>query len=226
MALFDSIPDLKRDLILPMRSATAWFVAIIFGQMLMQIVFVAVVLGRGKQVDNLYRDLIAIGDLPLWSGLISQIGGMVMTGAAAIGLFAYFAASEAKRRGSRFLLMAGALSLVLALDDLLLLHDGWLLRLGVPEALTQATYALAAMAFVFVFRRQLLTMDRLAQACLIGGLVAMACSAVADVVLESGGNLYVEEGAKQVGFVFWLLFVARAAAAQRPLRETEARRPA
>ena len=45
------------------------------------------VLGRGKQVDNLYRDLIAIGDLPLWSGLISQIGGMVMTGAAAIGLF-------------------------------------------------------------------------------------------------------------------------------------------
>lgn len=212
MAISESIAAFKRDHAPARGSATAWFVAIIIGQLFMQAALVTAVLGRGKSVDNLYRDLIAIGEVPLWSGLISQIGGMVMTSAAAIGLFAYFAADRAKRPSREFLLFAGALSLVLAVDDILLLHDGWLLRAGVPEALTQMTYGVAAIAFVIAFRRQLLAMDRLAQACLLGALGAMACSAVADVLMESAANLYVEEGSKQLGFVFWLLFVARAAA--------------
>lgn len=211
MAVVESVRASTRAERKPL-TAKHWFFAIVAAHLALQAILVTAVVSRGKPVDDLYRDLIAIGKLPLWSGMLSQVGGMAMSGAAAIGLFSYFAADEGRRQRFRYLFFAGALSAVLAIDDILLVHDGWLARLGVPEAATQATYGLAAAGFLVTFRGQLWSMDRLAQACLLAALGAMGCSAVADILLESAANLYLEEGSKQLGFVLWLLFVARAGA--------------
>lgn len=212
MTVFEHVRERVTRGRVDIEGAKLWFLAIVAAHLALQVILVTAVLARGKPVDDLYRDLIAIAQVPLWSGMISQIGGMTMSGAAAIGLFSYYAADVRQRQALRHLFFAGALSAVLAVDDILLVHDGWLARLGVPEAVTQAAYGLAAAAFVIAFRARLWSMDRLAQVCLLGALGMMGCSATADILMESAANLYLEEGAKQMGFVLWLLFIARAGA--------------
>ncbi|MFD2237504.1 hypothetical protein [Aureimonas populi] len=185
-------------------------VALGLAWMLLQAAISLAIEMRGHSYVDLYRDTIAIGRLPLHSGLLSNIGCMLMTAAASCALFAYASLDAAHRQKNRFLLWGGVVSAIFAVDDFLLLHDGYFGRIGIPEEVTQITYAVFMAAWIVYFHRRLLATG--VQAVIILGLAlfGLGASAGIDVVLEkivpAVGVL--EEPMKQWGFFFWLAFFA------------------
>lgn len=146
----------------------------------------------------------------LYYGSASNLGALYMAGAASACLLAAAALwpTGAGRGTGLFLLSAGALSAWLCLDDLFLLHEGVLPKLGVPQTAALGLDGLLLAAYLVAFRRRLLT----GEAPLLGlALAFFALSAGLDVVLHSPSVVAVEDGAKLLGLACWAGFHWRAA---------------
>ena len=159
--------------------------------------------------------LTRVGDLPPWTGLLSTLGLCAWAAAAAVALFA--GAWVRERGGSTpipagWFFGAGALSVVLLLDDAFLAHEILLPDfVGIPEMVTYALYGLAALAwFAGGFRFLRGTPWPLLA---VAGL-GFAASAVIDVV--SGDNdpaftVLLEDGAKWIGIAAWAAYLTATA---------------
>ena len=167
---------------------------------------------RGHSYENLYRDPIAIGGLPLHSGLLSNIGCLLMAAAASCALFGYASLDASARRSNGFLLWGGLISAVLAVDDLLLLHDGYFGRIGIPESVSQGTYGVFILFWLAHYRRELLRTGLPSVLLLTLALFGLGASASIDIVIEKVVPMVgvFEEPLKQWGFLFWLAFLALA----------------
>ena len=146
-------------------------------------------------------------------GLMSNLGvlGWTLTAGATL-----FAAALLHGRGARLaaflpLGLAGAISLLFALDDLLTLHEVVLPRLGVPQVLVLGTLAGLAGVYGLLQLRLLLSWGG-AGLTLAFGL--LAASLGVDVVLEDHGDgvRVLEDVFKFVGIAAWLAFHVHAAA--------------
>ena len=159
--------------------------------------------------------LTRVGDLPPWTGLLSTLGLCAWAAAAAVALFA--GAWVRERGGSTpipagWFFGAGALSVVLLLDDAFLAHEILLPDfVGIPEMVTYALYGLAALAwFAGGFRFLRGTSWPLLA---VAGL-GFAASVVIDVV--SGDNdpaftVLLEDGAKWIGIAAWAAYLTATA---------------
>jgi hypothetical protein len=166
-------------------------------------------------VSLLTRDPVAVADLPPWTGLLSTLGLCAWTGAAAVALFA--GAWVRERGGSTaipagWFFGAGALSVVLLLDDAFLAHEILLpVFVGIPEKATYALYGVAALAWFVGGLRYL----RGTPWPLLGGAgLGFAASVVIDVI--SGDNdpaftVLLEDGAKWIGIAAWAAYLAATA---------------
>lgn len=145
---------------------------------------------------------------PFYLGLVSNLGVLVMLGGAAAGLLgAHWArpSDDAGRDRKRMLFWLGILSAVIAVDDLLMFHDGF-----VPELLdidgdyVFGLYGLAVVAFALRWRRSIL---RLHPWLLVHALFFFALTVLFDLVhlpLPQPG--FFEEGTKFVGILSWAAF--------------------
>lgn len=185
------------------------------------------VIAKGHSAEPLFLDSNAVSEAPIWTGMISQLGGMLMTAAAAVAIFAAFVLAAAPwTHRHRLLLEGGALSAAMAVDDMLMLHDGWLGRLGVPESFVEVLYALTATLIFVRAAKVLRTLARPLQLALGMALTALCASVLADLAQDHLAGapyelVYLEEGAKQLGFLLWTLFfslLARSALIERPNR--------
>lgn len=150
------------------------------------------------------------GGPPFYLGLLSTVGGLVMWTSAVACVFAGTLLRRlGDRRGGAFLLSAGAFSGLLALDDLLLIHDGYLMHFHVSEVVTLGAYGMYFLGHLVVFRREILTREY--------GLLALALlllggSAGIDVL---GGDTpiwgYTEDSLKFLGLCTWTAFHCRVA---------------
>ena len=148
------------------------------------------------------------GESPAY-GLISNVGIVVValsSGAAATGRLILHDAPGPERR---LLAWTAALSLVLVLDDLLLLHEAaafmpW------TAALVGGAYALAFLRFVIQFRDMIIR--DLDVGLLLLAVGSLGVSVVTDVlVAPTQSSVLVEDGAKLLGLVAWSAFVLRTA---------------
>ncbi|MCU0380075.1 MAG: hypothetical protein MUE58_02700 [Chitinophagaceae bacterium] len=89
------------------------------------IAFVVVVSSvRGIPVKNFFSDTNAIGDLPFYTGIVSNMGIILWFSSAVIAWFsARLAGNEVHRSQYLYLNYFGLLSLVLFLDDMLMIHE-------------------------------------------------------------------------------------------------------
>lgn len=102
---------------------------------------VAALVTAGTQVDlwsleSAYGDLAATAEVSPFLGVVSTVGGMLWVSATAIALFSgwLLVRSQGVREG-KFLIYFGALSLLLAIDDIFQLHErvlGQIPNLGQP----------------------------------------------------------------------------------------------
>lgn len=158
---------------------------------------------------DLVRDPTAVLGGPFHAGVLSNIGVLGWTTAAAVSGFG--AALVPDRRFRRYLVATSALTAVLCLDDLLLIHDEVAPdHLGIPENVVLVLLGLAAAAYAMVFRRELTAVaDR--WLLLAASLGWFGASVFLDVVADDWfgrHHFLVEDGCKFVGIIAWAAFVA------------------
>ena len=140
-------------------------------------------------------------------GLISNVGIVALalsSGAAAIGRLAL---PDAPAPLPRLLLWIAVLTLVLVVDDLLLLHEAAAFA-PLAGVLTAAAYGLAFLRFVARFRDVIVR--ELDVGLLLLAVGAFGVSAVTDLlVAPTQTSVLVEDGAKLLGLVAWSAFGLR-----------------
>lgn len=173
-------------------------------------------------MSNLIRDPAAIANGRFYDGLVSNLGVLLWCATAAICLFRGCELWSRRRHddAARFLLSAGAFTLILLLDDLFMAHEQILPDVfGVPEKAVLAAYPLLLCAHLFVNRRPILRAD---SAILLLALGFFAASNVVDVAvpyhfhdtaagLEVNRGVILEEAFKFLGISAWTTFHLRAA---------------
>lgn len=158
------------------------------------------------------RDVFSTARIPVYTGWISNLGVFMWVAGATISLFAATILwRDAVRRRAAWLAIAGALTLMLAADDFLMVHE-WLAWkiLGISEAPVLAFYLLVFAFFGVVYRREFLeTRPRL----LWLTLLLLGSSLGMDVVEPDEAEAWrylTEEGLKLLGIASWCLYLALA----------------
>ena len=174
-----------------------------------------VVAGRRRTIrlGDLSQDAVSVAELPPWVGAMSMLSVLLWATGAAITLFA--AALARGRRGARgFLLHVGLLTLLLAVDDALLLHEAVIPGvLNMPEELTLSLYAAVLLAAVVRFPARFA--EPSSRAMLLIGGVFFALAIVLDVSeLRLPYETWIEDSCKLLGIVGWVGFLVRAAASE------------
>lgn len=136
-------------------------------------------------------------------GLMSNLGVGAWTVAAAVSLFGAACALAAGRTTSVLagLVFGGLLSALMALDDVLMLHEAVLPRFGVAQTAVLAGYAMLVAAYAFIQRGTLRTT---LGAFLVVALAGFGASVGLDVFFEAEVSVRVaEDVAKFVGVASW-----------------------
>jgi hypothetical protein len=148
----------------------------------------------------------------VYYGLVSNLGVMVWTTAAAVCLFTALLLIHLGRHGAEpiFLAAAGLFTGWLALDDFFMIHEDVLPLFGVPQPLTYAGYASAAGLYLLLSWRQILRSRPVLMAL---AMALLGTSVVIDVLVHSESTLHVfmEDGAKFLGILAWAGFHVNAA---------------
>ncbi len=165
-------------------------------------------------VEVLTRDMATIGEIHPLFGLLSNLGILLWCAAATVCVLGAAVLSRAGG-GERvaFLVSSALLTMVLMLDDFFLIHDALIEEyVGLPQRVMVALYGLATLAYLFRFRRLILSTNF---TFLGAALVFFAISVVVDDLLDAG-NLaqagwidFAEDSAKFLGLVGWCAYFAQ-----------------
>lgn len=160
------------------------------------------------------RDVFSTAEVPVYTGLLSNVGILLWAAGVAICLFVRVAGSRADAGG--FLLVSALLTAVLLVDDLFMLHEWVIPRvLGIPEEAVLTGYAAAAIAYAAAYRARIRERAPL----VFTGAIALLAGSVFLDLLESPPapmwHVLSEEGLKLLGIGTWLLFLAGAASEPR-----------
>ena len=183
--------------------------ALVAGVLLLTMASVAASL-VGEPVSNFTRDAVAVADIPWYRGSISLITCMVWATAAALSFFVAWVLPPVRRR----MLSLGGFTLLLGIDDAMLVHDQIGPGHGVPEILFPATYAVLALVLL---REMLRSGTRSTTAVFLLGAALLAASVAFDTVFHDLSVL-AEDGAKLLGALVWATVPVLAYREQSTLR--------
>lgn len=178
------------------------------------VVIVAVATQPWMPPTDLVRDSQAVaalrGSARTAHGLVSNLGILAMSVAAGAAVVAAAAAPDRGDRLRRVLAWGGALTAVVALDDLLLLHEGATFAAWMPKFIVIA-YAAAFAGYLWRFRVEILR--HLDVGLLAIAMLALGTSAIVDAFAEPAtvASVIVEDAAKLLGFAMWSAFLVRGA---------------
>ncbi|MER8826746.1 hypothetical protein NKH73_12085 [Mesorhizobium sp. M0938] len=164
--------------------------------MLLAALFVAQI--RGLDAWIFYRDPSAAAEVAFYTGWISSLGASLWIGSGAATLFAGLLTH---RWDCTFL---GGLTLLLGLDDLLLIHEEVLPIVAVPEIVAMIAYAAAGLFWFFRLRRK--TFDGTIVFVVAGFLLAMSASIdqLGELFPTPGSAVAIAEDAvKELGIFLW-----------------------
>jgi hypothetical protein len=166
----------------------------------------------------LFRDVNSVTGAPFYTGFYSQLGAIFWCSAAAVCIFTWWVLFRRGTGGEwpAFLLSAGALSTLLLLDDLFLIHETVLPRLFPQAELAMYLfYALASVALVVRFRAIVLRTSYLV---LLVALAFLGLSEAIDTVIGrfvtesdetfTAYRIFIEDGGKFLGIVGWFGYFA------------------
>lgn len=200
-----------------------WVLFFLYASILLLFVLLHTISRSSDRITLSYftRDISAIGGLPFYAGLVSQIGGLFWFATLAICVFTLFileAQGRSDKSPRRFLLQASILSAVLLLDDFFLFHEDIgpdYLHIG--EKSIVLSYLILGAVFLFSNRRVILASEYL----LLGlALALFMLSIFVDATdleeidrfgffLTEQFLIFLEDGFKFVGVSTWLLYFSR-----------------
>lgn len=160
---------------------------------------------RGVPLGDLTYDTTSVFEAPVYVGSISRVTMMVWAAVGAQGvLVAVLVRSRRLPMG-----VFGTVSLFMAADDALRLHEGIGPRFGIPQEAFYVFYAAVAFALLVWFLR---SWSSAGAAFLLGGAL-LAVSVVTDLFEEenlevSDWLVLVEDGSKLLGALVWTVVPA------------------
>ena len=171
-------------------------------------------------LSYLTRDVVALGDLPFFAGLTSQIGGMLWSATLAVCVFTLILLYRQKENVSakRFLFQAAILTSILLLDDIFLVHeDIGPDYLNISEKKIVITYLLITLVFLFWNRSEILSSDYLILGIALGMFAMSIFLDGADlddyenysIIFGEQVQIFLEDGFKFVGIATWLVYFAQ-----------------
>jgi hypothetical protein len=180
---------------------------------------------------ELARDPLSVAGEPPYLGALSQFGILAWAAGAAACLIAYLVLRrsgdrETDRQTRRFFVAGGALTTVLALDDLFQIHENASQLPSLSEPLVLLVYPLLIVGFLVAFWGS--PPLRLVRPLLAVSLVFLAVSMALDRLPEEMLFAYPfwEDGTKLLGIAGWAAsFMCAAAAHLRPAEAAGGRRP-
>ena len=170
----------------------------------------------GIESTLVIRDLAQTCGYPIGVGLISNLGILMWSASASITLFSSLSGLVEKREESNLLLLGGILTLILCLDDFLLLHDKYI---G-PDFL-YITYSTIGIYMLIKFRKIIINIDCLP---FIIAVFSLSLSIIFDryiqeIFPENYINIQLfEEGFKFIGIACWMIFWCKASVKSLRLR--------
>jgi hypothetical protein len=162
---------------------------------------------KGLSPGDLTRNPNEITDKPFYTGGIASLGFLLWSATAAF-LFMGAVLLHRQSRKARFLLSAGTITSIVALDDAFQLHNAVSDHLGIPEIILYAAYFLLILAFLLYFFGEIVAETDFPL--LAAAMLFMGVSIAYKVSLE---NFLMEGGFKLLGITFWLAYFSRTAVA-------------
>ncbi|MBK8784302.1 MAG: hypothetical protein IPO22_21485 [Anaerolineales bacterium] len=171
------------------------------------------------KVRDILKDVAAIGELPFYSGAISQLGLLMWSAATSLCFFAFFALRKidsSRKETLNFLLFAACLSGYLMLDDTYMLHEvffpNYLTIIPSADKVVILLLGIAMLLFLYFNRSEILRND---YGILFLALMLFGFSVTLDVIpsylyeetyaLEKIEYI-LEDGAKFAAIVTWYAF--------------------
>ena len=177
----------------------------------------ASIIGWQAEPQFLLMDPNALASQPPYYGAIGVCGAAIWLAAGACALMASLAAASRDAPVRQALLFGGALTVIMALDDLLMLHEGILPLLGVPEGSVLFVYAGLGALFLWRVAAFALSTDWLL---LLAGQAGLGGSMVADMFMSrelistwAVQVVFEDVVLKLTGILFWSAFLVRLALA-------------
>lgn len=160
-------------------------------------------------VEKFTRDVAVIVKIQPYTGMISNIGMVLWSSAAAICFFAFVYNKQKQNvKFQVFFLFSAIITTVLLLDDLFMLHEMVFPKyLFIPEKITVGVYGISVLIFLYSFRKNLLETYYLP---LVLSLIFFALSIGFDFypwVLK--WHYLLEDGSKFLGIVGWLAYFSK-----------------
>lgn len=164
-------------------------------------------------LDRLTRDVAGLAGIHPVSGALSTFG-LTLWAMALGALVAAWLAGGARLEPSRrrLVITSVALTTFLLLDDAFQFHEALGTRyLGIPEIYLIAAWPVLGLAWLVLNRRALLDTELLL---LFAAFLLFATSLVIDVLMvpETERSIFVEDGFKFGGILFWALYALRLSA--------------
>lgn len=155
----------------------------------------------GTSIKDLTKDPISLTSLPFYSGYFSQLGNIFWFITAGISFFTFYMV-EGKYR--KFLLFSFIFSLFLGIDDLFMIHEGFMPAIGVHENFFFISYVLFAIFYLFHFKNLII---RSPFVLLLMAFSFLGISVMWDIMNIPGINPYIfEDGFKIMGIISWMVY--------------------
>lgn len=187
------------------------FAAAAFGlSILLLIVMTALSVSLDIPFQRFVRDPADLAQIHPLSGVLSNIGVLVWCSTAAVCMFAFALLRTRSGRSplGMFLLCSGFLTLMLLADDLFQVHETLFpIYLKIPESVTFGLYGLVTLFIVIRFFTPIMSTNyRL----LLLAFALFGVSILVDMLFPEPSLLryLVEDGAKFMGIVSWLVYHA------------------
>jgi hypothetical protein len=216
-----NIPDILRGFTKQIFSLRNLIISIYFPIFLMFIVIgVVTEISPNLSIQDLTRDVAALGKIPFYWGSISQLGILFWSAIVTLCFSTYFTLkkiSPHQKEPLNFLFYSGLLTAYLMLDDTYMLHEDFFpdyVRF-IPEKLAILLVGLAIILFLYINYKEILRNE---YGLMLLGLFFFGTSVGLDLIPErileyryflEKLELLLEDGAKFTAIVTWLVFYGR-----------------
>jgi len=160
----------------------------------------------------LTRDIATLAGVHPFFGVMSNLGLMLWAAAAAVSLLTVLVLMKSGESNPKFFLASGVLSLWLLFDDAFLFHEELGPKhLGIMTELALAALAAGVMAWLAVFRREILAGGPFFLVLALGMFaLSLGFDFAADFFpaeeTDESWRIFYEDAPKWLGIVFWLAF--------------------
>lgn len=189
----------------PVRAQFQKVILLLLPALLLLAVVALVSLRFDIPVSRFTRDPLAITGGHPFLGVVSNLGAILWSSAAAVCLFTYTLLDKRSTRKDvrAFILAGGLFTLMLLFDDLFMLHEEIFPHyLGVNEKLVYAVYGALMLLYLAVFRKRIMETSFVF---LVTALSLFALSIIADRLPDDVPPMHLlfEDGFKFLGIASW-----------------------